>query len=119
MDRDTTVPFGEDLVHCLDVHDLIRSHHVDVLERGHDVADGLILEIEDGGDDGHFVVVETLCPESAVEGDEGFEAGFFVCRAFFFAEHAVEQQGRGVGEGIHDVHHDQHKSTMSLFATMF
>ena len=107
VDRDARVAGGEDFRDGILVENSVGGHNEDIGERRHDGGHGFGFEVEHGGDDGDFVFVKTLVrrfSEGHVQGDEGFETGFFVNCSVVFAKEVVEEFGRGPGEGTHDVH---------------
>lgn len=110
MDGDARVASGEDVLHHLLVEDRVGGHGEDVLHGRHDAANGLGLEVEDGGDDGDFVFVEALLgvTERLVQSDEALEAGLLVRGAVIFAEEVVKQLRSGPGDGGHDPHEAEH-----------
>lgn len=106
VDGDARVTRGEDVVHGLFVENVVLGESINVLHRGHDLGDGFVLEVEDGGDDGDLVLVEALgqVAERLVQGDEGLEAALLVDGAVVLAENPVEELRGGPRDGAEKVH---------------
>ena len=75
----------EDVFHGFLVQDLIRREREHGIDRGHDLGDLLLFQIQHRRDDGDLVQCQPLHPHGSVEMDQGFQAGFLVDRAVVLA----------------------------------
>ena len=88
VDGDARVALRQDGVHHTFVQDGVRAHGEDVLHGRHDVANGLVLQVEDRIDNGDLVLHQPLpsgWAQRFVEGDESLQPSLLVHRPMILA----------------------------------
>ncbi|KAI6769013.1 hypothetical protein HG531_010117 [Fusarium graminearum] len=97
VDGNSGVSRRKNIIHCLFVEDMVFGKRVDVGNRCHDLSDGLVLQVQNGCDNGNLILVQSLgnFSQRLVEGDKSLETTLLVQGAVVLAQNPVEKLRNG------------------------